>query len=218
MSISSSSCYQYLQALPRSKGHPNRQCRDFITSQQRESGFRHGRNEGTGHHHRFHASRQIQPDMYGLSRKHFGGDRLRVHGWTAFDVVKFMCKASKTQSPKTTYGYVKFIVRGSPMLRGLVSEIFTHISKKKPGKILITEAIPLLTSWYELTLNLFGVNTVTFHSGLNASDRDRDKLVQRFNDPSDDLGAILLPYRVRAMGVNLQGDCSEVVILTPAKT
>lgn len=93
-------------------------------------------------------------------------DEHRLHGWTAFDVVKFMCRASNTQPPKTAIGYARYMVHGSPMLRGLVYEILKHIKDKEPGKLLITEDIPLLAWWWDLTLNLLGFKTVTFHSAL----------------------------------------------------
>jgi hypothetical protein len=142
-------------------------------------------------------------------------DEHRLHGWTAFDVVKFMCKAMKIQPPKTAYGYAVFMMHGSPMLRGLVHEVLTHIKDKRPGKILVTEDIPLLAWWWDLTLNLLGVKTITFHSALTAS--ERDKMIVRFNDPNDDLGVMILPYDVGALGMNCQGDCSEVNVMTAAK-
>jgi hypothetical protein len=142
-------------------------------------------------------------------------DEHRRHGWTAFDVVKFLCKANRQQPPKTVHEYAAFMIKGSPMLRGLVHEVLKHIKENRPGKILITEDIPLLAWWWDLTLNLLGFKTTTFHSALTAS--ERDKMIQRFNDPSDDLQAMVLPYDVGALGLNCQGDCSEVKVMSCAK-
>jgi hypothetical protein len=101
------------------------------------------------------------------------------------------------------------------MLRGLVHEVLKHVKEKRPGKMLITEDIPLLAWWWEMTLNLLGFKTVTFHSALTAS--ERDKTIQRFNDPKDDLQAMVLPYDVGALGLNCQGDCSKVIVMSCAK-
>ncbi|CAA9966438.1 Helicase C-terminal [Pyrenophora teres f. maculata] len=142
-------------------------------------------------------------------------DSHRLHGWTAFDVVRFMCKAQGRLPPKTTFDYAQYMVHGSPMLRGLIHEVLKHIKENKPGKILITEDIPLLAWWWDLTLNLLGIKTVTFHSALTPS--ERDKVIHRFNDPKDDMVAMVLPYDVGALGMNCQGDCSEVKVMSSAK-
>jgi hypothetical protein len=142
-------------------------------------------------------------------------DAHRLHGWTAYDVVKFMCRAQHKTPPKTAFKYAAFMMDGSPMLRGLVHEVLKHKKQLRPGKILITEEVPLLAWWWDLTLNLLGVRTVTFHSALSPS--ERDKIVSRFNDPEDELEAMVLPYDVGALGVNLQKDCSQVIVMSSAK-
>ena len=71
-------------------------------------------------------------------------DEHRLHGWTAFDIVRFMCRASHQLAPKTVAGYATFIIEGSPMLRGLVYKVLMHVSDRKRGKLLITEENPLL--------------------------------------------------------------------------
>ncbi|KAI4648529.1 uncharacterized protein J4E79_010151 [Alternaria viburni] len=142
-------------------------------------------------------------------------DAHRLRGWTAFDVTKFMCKASNQRVPTTVAGYAAFMMDGSPMLRGLVHEVVTHVRDGRPGKILVTEDSPLLAWWWDLTLNLIGVKTLTFHSALSAA--DRDNLIDRFNSPKDDLQVMVLPYRVGALGINLQRDCSDVKVMSCAE-
>jgi hypothetical protein len=142
-------------------------------------------------------------------------DEHRLHGWTAFDMVKFLCKAKGEVPPTTAMGYARYMVHGSPMLRGLLFEVLKHIRDNVPGKILVTEEVPLLAWWWEMTLNLLGVKATTFHSGLSNS--DRDKLQVRFNDPQDDLVVMVLPYEVGALGMNLQAHCSRVIVMSCAK-
>lgn len=99
-------------------------------------------------------------------------DEHRLYAWTAFDVVKFMCRASNTPPPPTVYDYASFMMHGSPMIRGLVYELLIHIREMRPGKVLITEDVPILAWWWDLTLNLLGLKPVTFHSRLSTAERD----------------------------------------------
>ncbi|KAF2002153.1 hypothetical protein P154DRAFT_618890 [Amniculicola lignicola CBS 123094] len=133
----------------------------------------------------------------------------------AFDIVKMMCQATDQPVPTTASAYAEFMVHGSPMLRGLIHEIHMHLGNAHPGKILITEDIPLLAWWWELTLNLILFHTSTYHGALSAS--DRDKLAQDFNSPTAKLQAMVLPYDVGALGLNLQRDCSKVVVMSCGK-
>lgn len=101
------------------------------------------------------------------------------------------------------------------MLRGLVHEVFRHIKESPPSKLLITEMVPLLAWWWDLTLNVLVVKTTTFHSALAAA--GRDKMIVVFSVPDDDLRAMVLPYDVSALGVNLQGDYSKIIVMSCAK-
>jgi hypothetical protein len=105
---------------------------------------------------------------------------------------------------------------GSPMLRGLATEVAKHIQSNAPGKILITEDTPLLAWWWELFLRLALFDTTTFHSSLSAA--DRFAMIKLFNEHGTALKAMVLPYDVGALGINLQHDCSKVVVMSPAKS
>jgi hypothetical protein len=63
-------------------------------------------------------------------------------------------------------------------------------------------------------LNLIGFRTLTFHNALTAA--EQNKLITRFNTIGDDLRAIILPYRVDALGNNCQGDYSSLIVMSCA--
>ncbi|KAL5372897.1 hypothetical protein DPSP01_013126 [Paraphaeosphaeria sporulosa] len=141
--------------------------------------------------------------------------RHRTHGWTGYDVVKFMSHALKRTPPTTASGYLEFFAYGSPMLRGLAKEMHDHIHRNRPGKLLVTEDIPLLCWWWDLFMNMALMKTTTFHSALSAS--ERDSIVKDFNKVGVKLAGLILPYEVGAFGINLQNDSSRVLVMTGAK-
>jgi hypothetical protein len=139
-------------------------------------------------------------------------------GWTAFDLVDFICMGTSQPKPVTAMGYVEFLTHGSPMLRALYFQIYNgekYIGPKAEKKLLITEDIPLLARFYELALNLVFVRTRTYHSGLDAA--GRSQLQKEFNDKTSTLRAMPLAYDVGGYGISLQKACDEVVVATPAK-
>lgn len=142
-------------------------------------------------------------------------ERYRQGGWTAVQLVKFMCCSTNQPAPKTAFGYLEYMAHGSPMLRGLCWEICHHMKESRQGKILVTEDSPLLAWWWELFLNMAQIRTRTFHASL--SHGQRDQLIQEFNDPKATLQVMILPYDVGALGLNLQRDCSRVVVMSGAK-
>jgi hypothetical protein len=153
-------------------------------------------------------------------------DTYRAQDWTADDIVDCMTP------PKTALGCATFMMDVSLMLRGLVYDIHIHLKNNLLGsrsraaehprnpcspctKILVTEKLPLLAWWWDLTLNLLGYETVTSNSALTPA--ERDQLVARFNDSKNQMKAMVLSYDVGALGVNLQADCPKVVFMTSAK-
>lgn len=137
----------------------------------------------------------------------------RTHGWTGYNVVKFMCHAMRQPPPKTASGFLRYMAHGSPLLRGLARGMHNHIAQNRHGKLLVTEDVPLLAWWWDLFMNMSLLQTATYHSGLSSS--DRDSLVKKFNTVNhSELTALVLPYKVGALGINLQNDCFSVYIMT----
>lgn len=139
-------------------------------------------------------------------------------GWTAFDLVDFICMGTAQPKPTTAIGYMEFLTQGSPMLRALYFHIYNggkYMGTEAKKKLLITEDIPLLARFYDLALNLAFVATKCFHSGLSAA--GRLDLQKEFNDPESPLHVMPLAYDVGGYGISLQVACDEVVVATPAK-
>lgn len=64
-------------------------------------------------------------------------------------------------------------------------------------------------------MNMALFKTTTFHSALTTS--ERSDVVKEFNTVGAALMAMVLPYEVGAFGINLQHDCSRVVVMTGSK-
>lgn len=76
----------------------------------------------------------------------------------------------------------------------------------------IVEFIEL--EFLQMVISLTYVEVAIMHSRLD--DDDQIELSRRFNDKNDSLQILIIIHAVNAAGVNLDGACSRVVVLTLA--
>ena len=142
----------------------------------------------------------------------------REHRFDGFRFVQFLCSKLGLATPTTALGYLRFLTEGSPILRSIIHYVCEgqrFLKPRKEGKLLIVEDVPLNAAFLEWSLNLLGVETALFHSGLTQG--ERFALQEEFNDPNKSLSVMILMYDVGGVGINLWYDCGHVVLATAAK-
>ncbi|KAI1487511.1 P-loop containing nucleoside triphosphate hydrolase protein [Biscogniauxia mediterranea] len=129
------------------------------------------------------------------------------------------CQKSKNQKPKKAVDYIRLAVRQSPVLRYILvylkDNILNRGTHERIKKLLIVEAIPILAFYYELVLNLLGLNCRVLHADL--SHEERQELIDNFN--KDDLQScqiLIQMYTVGFTGTNLHKCCSQVLVASQA--
>lgn len=119
-------------------------------------------------------------------------------------------------NPTTGLEKLRFLTFGSPVLCFILHQVNTyvlpHTGDQKASKLLLTEYIPLSAQFWELCLNLIYVETAVLHAGL--SDAEQVALVACFNNPDDSLLVLIIMHSVFSQGVNLDGCCSRVCVVT----
>lgn len=144
--------------------------------------------------------------------------RFRENGFDGWGFVKFLCEAAGCAVPATAIEYIRFITTGSPMIRAVINEICTkekYLKPRKNGKLLIMEDTPLIAMYIQWCLNMMGINTALFHSGLSIS--ERNELQARFNDPSSEIDVMVTLYDVGGIGRNFHVDCCHGMLTSAAK-
>src|SRR4051812_21584082 len=99
------------------------------------------------------------------------------------------------------------MAEGSPVLRSILWRVFHEdmfLLPRKKGKLVILEDVPLFAMFYEWALNIAGVETAVFHSGLDF--KARFDLQAEFNDPTKSLSVLIVMYDVGGTGLNLWHD------------
>lgn len=142
----------------------------------------------------------------------------RESGFDGWKFVRFLCVQSKEAVPTTALAYMQYICEGSPLLRALLSHICTKnrfLKPRRSGKLLILEDTPLIAMFLAWALNMFGINTTLFHSGL--SQKERTLMQQDFNDPNSTTDCMICVIEVGGFGRNFHPDCSEVALCGAGK-
>ncbi|OBT75776.1 hypothetical protein VF21_05558 [Pseudogymnoascus sp. 05NY08] len=143
---------------------------------------------------------------------------LRERGFNAFDFADLIRRDGDSEYLATGQEYLEFLTYGSPKAKYILREINTYVLPKTPEgkgeKLLLVEDVPLAAEYWEMVISLIYVESAVVHSGL--SEEDRVELSKRFNDKDDPLRILIIMYAVNAAGVNLDGSCSRVIVLTPA--
>ncbi|ETS82283.1 hypothetical protein PFICI_07285 [Pestalotiopsis fici W106-1] len=145
---------------------------------------------------------------------------MRNAGVTFIKLADFLLDADEP-APKTALDYLKLAIRGSPTLRYILYDLKEHVLSKRIGKkikkVLITEDVPMLAYYYELVLQLIGINCRVLHSELSPS--QRKELIADFNNGAMDSVQVLIQmYKVGFAGTNLQKNCSRVIVAAQAQS
>ncbi|PVH99647.1 hypothetical protein DM02DRAFT_672539 [Periconia macrospinosa] len=122
-------------------------------------------------------------------------------GFDGWAFVRFLCRATNIGQPTTAIDYIRSILDGSPLMRAVISYIFTEDRFTKPrrnGKLLILEDIPLVAMFIHWSLNMLGVD-------------------YEFNYPSSRIDVLVCLYEVGGTGRNFQHDCHTVILTSSAK-
>ncbi|KAH6633035.1 hypothetical protein C7974DRAFT_163624 [Boeremia exigua] len=130
---------------------------------------------------------------------------------------RFMCEQQHLALPTNATGYMEAICEGSPLLRGLIQYVTKNdrfLKPRKNGKFLVAEEVPLNALFLEWGLNMLGIETAVFHSGL--TQKERNDLQDEFNNPGSSLTCVIIFYNVGGVGINLWKDCHTVFLATPA--
>ena len=136
----------------------------------------------------------------------------RQNGFDGIQLVNFIRRPGDPV-PRTRADYIKFLCDGSPILRAIFWEVFTHVLLKEE-KLLITENVPLIAWYWEIALQLLLVGAKVLHAGLNQS--TRHQLGAAFNKRGSPLKVLVIMYNVSGQGINLHHACSRVFVATPA--
>ena len=150
----------------------------------------------------------------------------RLTGFDGWKFVRFLCVQTGTAVPSTAFGYLKYMCEGSPLLRTLIyyvchKDAFLKIPdengkpKRKDGKLLVMEDTPLIALFLSWGMNMMGVNTAMFHSGLSTG--ERNELQDDFNDPDSELDLLLNMYEVGGVGRNFHVDCHNGIMTGAGK-
>ncbi|KFY97411.1 hypothetical protein V500_02085 [Pseudogymnoascus sp. VKM F-4518 (FW-2643)] len=143
---------------------------------------------------------------------------LRERGLNAFDLVGLVRREGDPEDLQTGLQHLKFLSYGSPKLRYVLNEVLTYVlpgtTEDMGEKLLLVEDVPLAAEFWQMVLSLTYVDVAIMHSGLDED--ERIDLSRRFNDKNDSLRILIIMYAVNAAGVNLDGACSRVIVLTPA--
>ena len=157
--------------------------------------------------------------MYYLHRSALAKDmaNLRSRGFNANHIIDMVMRRGETY-PMTGFEKLRFLTYGSPALRFILHQILHYVlpgmTAQKPNKLLLTDDVPLSAQYWEMCLNLAYVKTAVLHAGF--SDSERVALITRFNDAKDSLMVLIIMHAVSSQGVNLDGCCSRVLVVTNA--
>jgi hypothetical protein len=166
-------------------------------------------------------------DIYRLGRRltaHDFGTKatdvstMRASGVTFLQLGLFLLDLNEPK-PTTALGWLKIAVRRSPILRYILfylkENILNREEQGKIEKVLITESIPILAYFYELVLQMLGINCRVLHSDL--SQQERKALADSFNSDDPQSCQILIQmYSVGFAGSNLHKNCSRVLVASQA--
>ncbi|KAK6074379.1 hypothetical protein SCUP515_06514 [Seiridium cupressi] len=144
--------------------------------------------------------------------------QMRSAGITFIQLAEFLLGPDEP-TPQTALGYLKVAIRGSPILRYILHDLKENVlgqgSGDKITKLLITEAVPILAYYYEMVLQLIGINCRVFHSDLTQD--QRKELIASFNDDAKDSVQVLIQmYTVAFAGSNLHKNCARVIVASQA--
>lgn len=108
---------------------------------------------------------------------------------------------------------IRFLCYGSPKLRYILRQIRDHLlsGEENKNKLLILEDVPVTPWFYELALQELHIPAATLHSGIR-DPRERQKLIDEFNDPDSPLRVLIIMYNISAQGVNLDRAFSRVIV------
>ena len=137
----------------------------------------------------------------------------RENGFDGWAFVRFICTHTSAPLPSTAFGYLQFMCEGSPMIRALLKIVCKDnmfLSPRKHGKLFILDDTPLVAMFTHWVLNMFGVNTTLFHSGL--SNDERNKLQDDFNRLGSDTACMSGLFKVGGLGRNFHPDCANGVL------
>jgi hypothetical protein len=142
----------------------------------------------------------------------------RMNGFDGWSFVRFLCEHTGNELPKTGLQYMQFICEGSPMIRALIQHICGNdlfLKPRKNGKLFVLEDTPLVAMFIHWTLNMMGINTALFHSGLTSA--ERNDMQDEFNNPSSEMDVMVCLYDVGGVGRNFHEDCYNAVQTTAGK-
>jgi hypothetical protein len=94
---------------------------------------------------------------------------------------------------------------GSPLLRTLMKQVCakdTHLNPRKEGKLFDLDDTPLIAMFLSWSLNMMGVDTALFHSGL--SNVERDQMQADSNDKSSRYAVMMCLCVVGGVGRNFR--------------
>ncbi|KAI5927455.1 P-loop containing nucleoside triphosphate hydrolase protein [Camillea tinctor] len=146
---------------------------------------------------------------------------VRTMRWSGVDFSRLwlFCQRTKQHKPSKAINFLSLAVRQSPILRYIFQFLQHNILNRESGerikKVMIVEAIPILAFYYELALNLLGLNCRVLHADL--SNEERQELIDDFN--RDDLQScqiLIQMYTVGFTGTNLHKCCSQVLVASQA--
>jgi hypothetical protein len=142
----------------------------------------------------------------------------RENGFDGWTFVRFICTKTGTALPTTALGYMTFMCEGSPLLRTLIKQVCAkdrHLNPRKEGKLFVLDDTPLIAMFLSWSLNMMGVDTALFHSGL--ANVERDQIQADFNDKSSRICVMVCLYEVGGVGRNFHKDCHHAILTSAAK-
>jgi hypothetical protein len=139
-------------------------------------------------------------------------------GFDGWQFVRFLCDVTSTELPDTAIGQMRFICQGSPMIRTLIQHICkadSFLRPRKNGKLFVLEDTPLIGMFVHWVLNMMGINTGLFHSGLSTA--ERNDMQDNFNNANSDMDVMVCMYDVGGVGRNFHRDCYNGVLVSSGK-
>ncbi|MCJ1314190.1 hypothetical protein MMC25_007870 [Agyrium rufum] len=119
---------------------------------------------------------------------------------------------------KTGLGKLRFLIWVSPAGRYLLWEISNHVLPEVKGqrskKLFVIEATPMAAWFWKIMCSLVYVKARTYYAGL--TEKERDDLVDAFNDKRSDFQIMIIMYSISSQGLDLDRACHRVVIAQPA--
>jgi len=114
-----------------------------------------------------------------------------------------------TQNP--VFG-LDYLCNASSKLATLMGIIQYHCVRRDERLLVIMEW-PLVSWLAEIATFMSGVRVETIHS--DQTTRERESIIDEFNDPDSDLRILLGTSRLIGQGLNVQHSCHVLVILEP---